>query len=145
MNETGVHQFPEKPGEKSPFAFSHGIALWDFLEQNKKYRKYFDDLMSTRLVGLLTWYETFPMAILLAPGVKTNGDAVLLVDVGGNKGHDISSFHKAYPDLPGRLILQDMPSMIDTVRADPPEGIELISYDFFTPQPVKGEFAAMFG
>lgn len=144
MNETGVYQFPEKPEEKSPFAFAHGMPIWKFFQQNKNYRKYFDDYMSTRRAGLLTWHENFPIASLLAPGVKTDGDAVLLVDVGGNKGHDIASFHKAHPDLPGRLILQDLPSMIETARADPPEGIELMPYDFFTPQPVKGESAAMF-
>ncbi|KAL9045006.1 MAG: hypothetical protein Q9214_001897 [Letrouitia sp. 1 TL-2023] len=144
MNETGVHQFPEKPEEKSPFEFAHGMPVWKFFQQNKKYRKYFDDYMSTRRQGLLTWHENFPMAKLLAPGVKTDGDAVLLVDIGGNKGHDISSFHKAYPNLPGRLILQDLPSMIETVRVDPPEGIELMPYDFFTPQPVKAARAYYF-
>ncbi|KAL9610133.1 MAG: hypothetical protein Q9167_005153 [Letrouitia subvulpina] len=144
MKETGVHQFPEKREEKSPFTYTHGIPFWEYLQKNKNYRKYFDDYMSTRRIGLLTWHENFPMAELLTPEAKTGRDAVLLVDVGGNKGHEILSFHKAHPNLPGRLILQDLPSMIETVRADPPEGIELMPYDFFTPQPVKGARAYYF-
>ena len=95
--------------------------------------------MATRRVGLATWFETFPMARLLCPDAKKDADAVLLVDVGGNWGHEVAAFHKAHPNVPGRLILQDLPSMMEKVEMEaPPEGVECMAYDFFTPQPVKG-------
>ena len=78
------------------------------------------------------------MAGMLGTNGKTDPEAVLLVDVGGNKGHEIKSFHKAHPELPGRLILQDLPPMIERVSKESPEGIELMPYDFFNRQPVKG-------
>lgn len=64
---------------------------------------------------------------------------ILMVDIGGNKGHEGAGFHKAYPELPGRFIIQDLPPMIERVRQRPPRDVELMPYDIFTPQPVTGE------
>ena len=63
-----------------------------------------------------------------------------LVDVGGNTGHSLNSFATKYPDLTGRLVLEDLPQVIEGigmqgVKLDP--RIEPVKYDFFTPQPVK--------
>ena len=64
---------------------------------------------------------------------------MLLVDVGGNLGHEAKSFVDAHPGHEGRVILQDLPSMIAEVeQRGIPEGVEAMPYDFFTPQPVKG-------
>lgn len=43
-------------------------------------------------------------------------------------------------DLPGRLILQDLPETINSIEKALP-GIEPMIYDFFGPQPVIGESA----
>ena len=139
MHETGIHQFPEKPEDKSPFVYAHNMSMWEYFQKNQDQRKYFDDYMAVRRLGLSTWHENFPFARELGPGAKRGPDAVLLVDVGGNWGHEVASFHEAHPNIPGRLILQDLPSMIETVRSRPPKDIELMSYDFFTEQPVKGK------
>ena len=139
MRETGVHQFPTRPEDKSPFFYAHNIQFWDFFDKNPEDRRDFDEYMVERRKGLTQWHEMFPMASILGPNTKRDPEAVLFVDVGGNKGHEAASFHKAHPDITGRLILQDLPPMIDRVSKDPPEGIELMPYDFFTPQPVKGK------
>ncbi len=79
------------------------------------------------------------MASQLGPGAKMAPEAVLLVDVGGGWGHDIQSFHKTHPDIPGRLILQDRPVMIEKFdNGTMHEGFEVMTYDFYTPQPIKG-------
>lgn len=82
------------------------------------------------------WYETVPVDEIF--GTPSDASAVLLVDVGGNTGHDILGFHKAHPNLPGRLILQDLPTTIQSLDAAKLEPIEAMAHDFFTPQPVKG-------
>ena len=80
------------------------------------------------------------MASQLGSGVsRDDPDAVLLVDVGGNWGHELRGFRKTHPEVPGRLILQDLPVMTEKFQGKPPEGIEVMTYDFFTPQPVQGE------
>lgn len=81
------------------------------------------------------------MASRLGPGAKRDPEAVLLVHIGGGWGHKSLSFRRKNPDVPGRLILQDLPIVLDEVESQGvPEGIELALYDFFTPQPVKGSF-----
>ena len=141
IRETGFHQFPTRPEDKNPFFYAHGVQFWEFFTKYPEHRKDFDEYMAARRKGLAKWHETFPIASVLGTNASTDAEAVLLVDVGGNKGHEIASFHEAHPDIPGRLILQDLPPMIERIRKDPPNGIELMPYDFFTPQPVKGKQA----
>jgi hypothetical protein len=130
MHETGFHQFPAKLNEKSPF---------EFFEKNRDRRKYFDDFMSIRRKSLVVWHETYPMADQLGPGADTDSEAVMLVDVGGGWAHDLKSFLKTHPGLSGRLILQDLPIIIDQIQSgSDTDGFELMCYDIFTPQPVKG-------
>jgi len=139
MHETGVHQFPKNDKEKSPFRYAFDMHFWEFFEKNKDHQQYFADYLAGRRTGLASWHETFPMAAHLGPGAKSDPKAVLLVDVGGNTGHELANFHNAHPDVPGRLILQDLPSMIEKVEKEgPPKDVEPMEYDFFTPQPVHG-------
>jgi len=63
---------------------------------------------------------------------------VLLVDVGGGRGHVVSSVRKQRPDLRSSIIVQDLPKEIE--GREPVEGIEAMAYDFFAPQPIKGTF-----
>ncbi|KAL5041423.1 hypothetical protein BDW71DRAFT_217873 [Aspergillus fruticulosus] len=65
-----------------------------------------------------------------------NGE-VLIVDIGGGEGHYLHAFNRRFPDAPGRRILQDLPHVLDTIT-NVPEKTELMAYDFFTAQPVKG-------
>lgn len=64
-------------------------------------------------------------------------DTVFLVDIGGNQGHDLSQFRQKYKHLPGRVILQDLPQVLNGVSGDK-SGIEVMPYSFMDPQPVKG-------
>lgn len=108
MRETGVHQFPTRPEDKSLFFYGHNIQYWDLHDRYPEHRRDFDEYMSDRRKGHSLWYEMFPMASILAPNAKRDREAVLLVEVGGNKGHEIANFHEAHPNIPGRLILQDL-------------------------------------
>lgn len=80
----------------------------------------------------------FPVEQRLIKGAKSSEGDVLLVDQGGSLGHDISEFHKKHPLAPGRLVLQDLPSVIAQAK-DLDSKIEATGHDFFTEQPVKGE------
>ena len=139
MKETKVHQFPSKPEEKSPWEYAWKMGFWEFFDRYPEHRTDFDEYMQLRRKNLVKWHETFPMAKELGPGAKTAEDAVLIVDVGGNKGHELESFHATHPELPGRLVLQDLDAMIERVKTNGiPTGVEVQAYDFFTPQPIKG-------
>ena len=85
----------------------------------------------------------YPVNDRLVTGANTDSSAVFLVDVGGNNGHDLQQLKEKYPNLPGRLILQDTPEVINGVKGI--EGVfEPTVHDFFTPQPVKGECSFSF-
>ncbi|KAF2030729.1 S-adenosyl-L-methionine-dependent methyltransferase [Setomelanomma holmii] len=66
-------------------------------------------------------------------------ERVLFVDVGGNVGHQVKNFGEKYSSLPGKLVLEDLPQVVDKA-VDLPPSIAKIGHDFFTPQPeaVKG-------
>ena len=142
MRETGVHQFPTRTEEKSPFVYAHNLSFWEFCDKFPQHRKDIDEYLAVRRNGLNQWYEMFPMASVLGPNARRDPEAVLFVDVGGGKGHEARNLREAHPELSGRLVLQELPSMIDRLREDPPEGVELMPYDFFTPQPIKGQRAS---
>lgn len=82
------------------------------------------------------WYDTVPLDEIFP--ADFDPQSVLMVDVGGNAGHDILGFHQAHPTQPGRLILQDLPGQIQPLDTQALAPVELMCHDFFTPQPIKG-------
>ena len=70
-------------------------------------------------------------------GFSGEDSAVMFVDVGGGYGHEVQEIKKRYPDLPGRMILQDLPETISQITAAP--NTEAMAYNFFTPQLIRGE------
>ena len=67
---------------------------------------------------------------------RPNEEEVILVDVGGGHGHVLEDFRKQRPDIKGRVIVQDLPGVIEG-RA-PVNGVEVMAYNMFTTQPVRG-------
>jgi hypothetical protein len=71
--------------------------------------------------------------------LTTSENEVLLVDIGGGHGHDLNLLAKKVAHVPGRLVLQDLPSVLSEVKiASIDPRIEKQEHDFFTPQPVIG-------
>ena len=75
---------------------------------------------------------------------NASDDEVLDVDIGGGAGHDLLGFRARYPDLKGKLVLQEMPYMVEKIKREGAcEGVvELMDHDFYGEQPVKGSFQA---
>ncbi len=88
----------------------------------------------TRLERGEQWFEFFPTETRFG---SNDPETPLLVDIGGGLGHDLAAFHARFPSLPGRLILQDLAPVINSI-SDLPPSIERQVHDFFTAQPVKG-------
>lgn len=81
----------------------------------------------------------YPVDINLAIDAKTEDGAVFLVDIGGGKGHDLQELHREYPELPGKLVLQDLRGVVQEAESSGlDEEIVTMEHDFFTPQPIKG-------
>jgi demethylsterigmatocystin 6-O-methyltransferase len=69
---------------------------------------------------------------------NTSPDNVLFVDVAGGLGHQGARLRANYPDLQGRMIVQDRQRVIDAPTTA--EGVERMVHDIFQPQPIKGGF-----
>jgi hypothetical protein len=81
-----------------------------------------------------SWLDVMPVDSFLT-GPDSN--LPLVVDMGGNIGHDIEKFRQVYPDTAARLYLQDLDDVIANSKY--PDPVNKITHDFFTPQPIKGE------
>ncbi|KAK8131372.1 O-methyltransferase [Apiospora sp. TS-2023a] len=86
------------------------------------------------------WFEEgyYPVRERLVEGASRGGDEVFLVDVGGGSGHDLQQLLESFHGdvLPGKLILQDRPEIVEIAHSG--AGIEKMSHDFLTEQPIKG-------
>ena len=126
----------------NPQKFGHRTELgfFDWMQANAPYATQFNHHMGGYRLGRPSWMdpEVYPVQDNLISGFNSqDNDPVMLVDIGGGYGHDLSEFHSKFPTAPGRLVLQDLPRVLDEI-ASLEEGIERIPYDFLTPQPVKG-------
>ncbi|KAL8729517.1 MAG: hypothetical protein Q9166_004689 [cf. Caloplaca sp. 2 TL-2023] len=96
-----------------------------------------NNFMKGRREGSTSWLEFYPFADKILTGTVAEAGSTLVVDVGGGLGHGLVEIKERFPDMKGRLILQDHPKTIE--QAGNGRGIfEPIAHDFFTPQPVKG-------
>ncbi|KAI4239065.1 MAG: hypothetical protein LQ349_000642 [Xanthoria aureola] len=128
----------------SAFVYATGSEFWDHLNKTPIHSETFNDFMATRREGKPSWYDIYPVdreLLSSSSNAETNpeeGRDVLLVDVGGNRGHDLVKLRTKYPKLGGRLILQDLPDVLAHAFLDSEDmAIEAMPHDFFQPQPVR--------
>ena len=84
-------------------------------------------------------FEFYPVKERL----RVAGEKPLLVDVGGGLGNDLIALKAKITYIPGKLVVQDLPIVIDHVK-DLPPGIEAMKHDLFSPQPFKDAKAHYF-
>jgi len=143
------HVWADKNNWKTPnnvadgpyqLAFNTKLNFFEYLQANPPYGAQFNYHMGGYHQGRPSWMDEgfFPVKEKLVEGFDKDAEgAALLVDVGGSVGHDLEEFRRKHPDAPGRLVLQDLPLVISQIeKLD--DGIEPMSYDFYTEQPVKG-------
>ncbi|CAL8576554.1 hypothetical protein XPA_002429 [Xanthoria parietina] len=108
------------------------LDFFPWAKQNPTQLAHFQKLMSVPRDG--DWFDVVPFSSDPAACAPTQA---YFVDIGGNIGHQCRRLKAKYPSLPGRIICQDLP---ETISSAPPmvEGVEMMAYDFFTPQPVAG-------
>lgn len=129
----------------APLQFTHGFNTDGFawLCQNPAALTRFNSFMEGQRADRPYWADWFPVRDRILNLPDMSADRPLLVDLGGGRGHDLLEFRQRFPDAPGKLVLEDLPSVIDEVRGaqDRNAGkIDAVPYDFFaTQQPVLGE------
>ena len=139
-------EFFAERGWKSPedafngpfqYAVDTDKHIFDYIVTKPRLQQAFNTTMalSHRRRGP-SWYTFFPVNDRFSNASPTED---LLVDVGGGQGTDLFGFRKAYPEISGKLVLQDLPAVISSTDVDTLStfGIEAIPHNFFHPQPIK--------
>ncbi|KAL3494925.1 hypothetical protein BJX62DRAFT_197028 [Aspergillus germanicus] len=95
--------------------------------------------MSNSMGARTYWIDWYPVQSRILDGATS--DTALIVDIGAGKGHDLLAFADEFPDA-GRLVLQDLPAVVDRLDGALGTAIEVVAYGFFTEQPIKGELSS---
>lgn len=136
------HKNPDNP-EDGAFQLGHGTKehFFEWVSQRPERLTEFQHHMAGYRTGRPSWmdHNFYPVEKNLVDGAKTEDDAVFLVDIGGGKGHDLQELDRKHPNLPGKLVLQDLKEVIEEAKAAGlDDKIVAMEHDFFTNQPVIG-------
>jgi O-methyltransferase domain len=147
----GVFALPEygiKTGWQSNGTYAEGpfqlgartkLEFWEYLKEDPQRMKLFNSGMrSQATIGNGSLSGAYPFGEELN-AVQVEDDEVLIVDVGGGRGQSLEAIRHDYPHLKGRLILQDLPDVIEDAKTKGlPSFIEPHVGSFFEPQAIKG-------
>ncbi|KAK8066480.1 hypothetical protein PG997_013227 [Apiospora hydei] len=125
------------------FGCPENLDLWARCSLTPELQTSFSEMMECWTRYKTHWADYFDTNVLLS--CEIDHSAPILVDVGGNRGHDISLFrarhHAAIPA--GSLVLQDRPEALALAEVDQ-DKIRIMPHDVLTPQPVRNARAYMF-
>jgi hypothetical protein len=126
---------------KTPFSYyknSEGKTFYEVLKDNPAEHEIFNRGMKQQEPFLPT-LGMFPFSSIKEQ-VEAEKDRPFIVDVGGGRGHMLQIIGKDTNGGYGaKLILQDRPEVIASVSDEELPGIDKMSYDFFTLQPIKSK------
>ena len=116
-----------------------GSTLFDWFKKRPDIGEKFGNMMTGWSFDRPRWMDPhfYPITERLIDGAKKGEDAVFLVDIGGGRGHDLENLKSKHPNLPGRLVLQEAPDVVNLTKLS--EGLEVTVHDFNTPQPIHGK------
>lgn len=141
-----MYEFFREHGFKSPnshlinpYCFAHQTGdtnMWDHIGKFPDRLRNLN-LAMTAQTGATGWtVGIFPFKVELSK-LEPNDETILVVDIGGGKGHVTTQIQDLTNGIRGKIILQERPEVLIEI-ADSLPGIKMMEYDFFTPQPVKG-------
>lgn len=127
---------------KGPFqyAFDTDLSFFQFIHQYPERMKIFNTYMTGNRAARKHWVDWFPVRSELLDDFQAHAanNNVLLVDMGGGKGHDLERLIATFPEAHGKVVLQDLPGTIANLK-DFGGAINPMVHDIFTAQPIYGE------
>lgn len=114
-------------------ALKTDLEPFEWLKKDGKQMKALGHVMV--LDAVQSWVSSYPVDKEVSD-FKAVADSVLLVDIGGGFGQHSVAFKQKFPNIGGRVVVQDVPSTL--VHAPAVDGISFEAHNFFTLQPIKG-------
>ena len=148
---TALPQYLRETGYKNPSDMSYcpwhvghrtAQSPFDWLQSHPEHMEVFLPWMTVQREGLPIFLDVIDFQKEFAQEITDDSTAVF-VDVGGAMGHQCVALKQRHPELRGRIVLQDQAHIIEQVKANPMpgfDGIGVESYDFFTPQTIRGTY-----
>lgn len=134
LKEIGYKNPTDETNTAFHYAFHTKAHPFQYMVEHPEQLDHFNKYMALRRQAELSWLTVYPVREEAAG--LTDPQRPLYVNVGGGIGHQCAQFRDKYSDLPGRIILEDLPDTI--AQALPTPGVENLAHDFFMPQPIKG-------
>lgn len=129
----------------APLQYTHNLKIGAFtwLCQNPEALSRFNSFMEGHRGNRPHWADWFPVREQLLDHPDMTAEIPLLVDIGAGRGHELIGFRKRFPDAPGKLVMEDLSSVVDEAREAldlEAASIDTVAHDFFAEvQPVKGK------
>ncbi|KAF2653889.1 O-methyl transferase B [Lophiostoma macrostomum CBS 122681] len=117
------------------YAWKTSLPTFRWFSENPEHLAYFNEYMALRRAPTLSWLSVYPVDRELKNSDAENSSEAIYVNIGGGIGHQCKQFREKFPDVKGRVILQDLPHSIAKALHTP--GVENMEHDFFQPQPIK--------
>lgn len=119
------------------------LGFWEYLEADEEKLQAFNNGMRSQAT-VKDFDSSYPFEAELNDSPLGPED-VVLVDVGGGRGHALERIKQRFPNLKGKLVLQDQAAVIkDAVAGGLSAEIEAQAASFFEPNPVKNARAYFF-
>jgi demethylsterigmatocystin 6-O-methyltransferase len=121
--------------KKLPFhkVMNTDLEPFEWMKQDDEQMKALGHIMVLDSVN--SWASYYPVEQVVGT-FEPAEDSALLVDIGGGFGKHSVAFKEKFPGVPGRVVVQDVPSTL--AYAPQVEGIEFHAHDFFLQQPIRG-------
>jgi hypothetical protein len=125
--------------KKSPFSYAlgkEGLTYYEVLNEDEGQRKIWNNTMQ-QMEKNMPILGMFPFATLKEQ-VEKEPERPFIVDIGSGKGQAMLAIETECPKFFGaKVILQDLPIVINSLKPEDIPGITPTIHDIFTPQPVK--------
>jgi demethylsterigmatocystin 6-O-methyltransferase len=118
-----------------PFQKALGTELepFEYLKKDPEQMKALGHVMV--LDAVQSWVTSYPVERELS-NFEPASDSAVLVDIGGGFGQHSVFFKEKFPDVKGRIVVQDLSSTLAHLPTKP-TGIDFEDHDFFTPQTIR--------
>ncbi|GKZ85515.1 hypothetical protein AnigIFM56816_011483 [Aspergillus niger] len=113
------------------YAKNYQGDLFEYFTSHPREGASFNHVMGGVMAHQASWLDIIPGEHFMD---GSNPSLPLVVDVGGNIGHDIEKFRQVYPETAHRLYLQDRAAVVELAKC--PDPVNKMAHDFFQPQPI---------
>lgn len=136
-------EYLSKTGYKNPVDPANGVFqfaknykgdLFQYYDSHSREGQSFNHVMGAVMAQQASWLDIIPHDRIVADHLSGQP---LVVDVGGNIGHDLERFREAHPETATDLYLQDRAEVIQHSKC--PDPVNKMAHDFFQSQPIQGK------